>query len=717
MLSWYYDREVKFSVRVFDKYDQFLDACSDSIVIPGPKEMLCSTQATTPVLWISDEGRCDPDSIRCTLTVYNSLDSMRRCHGAWIDQSRLKYLKPTEVDMIYRPAFDVPPRGNAAVSWTLAVAQPQTNNVTEQVLMFYTPLPDRKWESCSADVEIRPHAPRAFCQIILPDSILVTESGGPVTFRVPVHLSNDGTLPLTMGGVLLEADSLQGLHVLDTGLRSVSVLPPGGRDTLYWDVQAVRVRANTSAWLRARMFNTALVELHSCESATIVRGMGSSLACSIDTPDSLHFNAALGTYDPEKLLLRVNVRNLLDLPVEEVRVRLETAGMGRLVPAPGTIIEITGINLPPRGSADFAWTLIPLIGGQISREYMFVALRAKGDPEWTGCRKDIYLDAVNLTRGLTCAASGHDTLWSDMDYERMIPVPVQLQYSLTNSGTARLELCSVAIVLPSVLRLVAAQDSIQEYGTLAPGETVRREWLCDIVESALQPGGQSISWIAACEDFTPGVHCNHTLTVVPTSPVGLVLTPWYLRYQAEQHGSLPAAQTVTVWTGGGPGPIWTATTTPSWLDAAPLSSTGRTEMLVQPNSTALTLGNHSGAVIFTPLPLSTGPLQVAYTITSTTEIEAVPDEASIRLHALYPQPLSSDNSLVVEYSLAVPQSVSLEVRDLLGRLLFDHHEFVASAGKQQAVISVGSMRPGIYLLTLIGVDKVQTQSFLVVDSR
>ncbi len=79
--------------------------------------------------------------------------------------------------------------------------------------------------------------------------------------------------------------------------------------------------------------------------------------------------------------------------------------------------------------------------------------------------------------------------------------------------------------------------------------------------------------------------------------------------------------------------------------------------------------------------------------------------------SLYPNP-ASDNATIA-YSLNTESSVSIEVRDLAGKLVFASEEGMLSAGSHNMTISTATLADGLYTYTLVANGAQVTNKFVV----
>src|SRR5262249_33726418 len=84
-----------------------------------------------------------------------------------------------------------------------------------------------------------------------------------------------------------------------------------------------------------------------------------------------------------------------------------------------------------------------------------------------------------------------------------------------------------------------------------------------------------------------------TVTAAP-GPPGIVASPTSLSCTAQQGGSTPAAQTVSIRNTGGGTLSWTASDNAAWLTVSPSAGTGNGAVTLSATTGTLTAGSYSG---------------------------------------------------------------------------------------------------------------------------
>src|SRR5678815_2564296 len=128
-------------------------------------------------------------------------------------------------------------------------------------------------------------------------------------------------------------------------------------------------------------------------------------------------------------------------------------------------------------------------------------------------------------------------------------------------------------------------------------------------------GGRSMSRLAAemsgltqllSSPSAPGVSVNPAIGTSPTS----------LSFSAQQGGSNPVAQTVTISNTGGGTLNWSANASTTWLSVSPASGTSIGAVTVTVGTAALTAGTYNGVITITATGASSMTVPVTFTVTT-----------------------------------------------------------------------------------------------------
>ena len=300
-----------------------------------------------------------------------------------------------------------------------------------------------------------------------------------------------------------------------------------------------------------------------------------------------------------------------------------------------------------------------------------------------------------------CGTAGHDTLWVLED--RTVPSVVQIEYTITNTGNAPLAGCDAAIVLPPMFVCANHADSIQSFGTIPPGGSASRQWLLTVNLDSVKTTSQTFRWVMSCDSLQATQPCAYTIQpLYNVMPTRLVLEPWKLRFAARQNGALPPSQQVTIDEPHDGGIVWQLQTATPWLDYQPSSGSTTLAVDVRPNTTALPVAVHGGAIDIAPPGLVSprSSIAVEYDIYTTTGASPAPQPTATTLEQNYPNPVTRGGITTIVCSLAHDGYAALKVYDMLGREALSSFSAQLPAGRHVVSISTANLRPGVYAYTL-----------------
>ncbi|MBL0176802.1 MAG: T9SS type A sorting domain-containing protein [Ignavibacteria bacterium] len=360
---------------------------------------------------------------------------------------------------------------------------------------------------------------------------------------------------------------------------------------------------------------------------------------------------------------------------------------------------------------DWTLTILPPITANVA-ERIAVRYRHAGDTAWKQCERTILIEGAERITSASCSSIGHDTVWADAGYEAIIPHPVQVQYTITNTGNVPLGGCSAAIVHSPMYALVNPLDSIQGYPVVQPGASASREWLLDPLLDQVQPLPEIISWVWSCDKLAATPQCTHSITLVAASPAAVVFTPWLLRFQAERNGPLPAAQELRLWTGGAAAMPWQLQSSTAWIDWQPSSGTDSARVMVVPNTTALPEGSHAGRIDMTAVPgVSPVGVRVVYDITTKTGMDDIAVPLASMLGQNYPNPAGGYTTITA--TLERQSKARLLLYDAYGRLVAVVHDGELPAGRSSFQIDTRVLPSGMYWYSLVAGGRTEARMMMV----
>jgi len=140
-------------------------------------------------------------------------------------------------------------------------------------------------------------------------------------------------------------------------------------------------------------------------------------------------------------------------------------------------------------------------------------------------------------------------------------------------------------------------------------------------------GGRSMSRLT---EEMPGLA---QLITPPSAPVNLVnpaigASPTSLSYTAQQGGTNPAAQTLSISNTGGGTLSWSASDGTGWLSLSPASGIGAGTVTASVAIGSLTAGSYSGAITLSATGAPSVTVPVAFTVTATPTINLSPSSLS-----------------------------------------------------------------------------------------
>ncbi len=714
VLSLQINRAITLTAALIDTFDYETEHCEISVTIPGVTGTICSTTSPPEVKWYQVARSSDPYPIPIALTIENPSDTMRFYTVDRLDFSRAPHLKLDVGEIEQRPRFFVADRYRRKQNWNLAVIPPIDEDVSETVGIVYITEFDGKEHVCDAVVNICVERNEIVCDLLLPDSLhLDTITGliSPSEFTATAVFHNVGiaALPLKEADILLPPDGM--ITLLDARLKGLHQLAAGERDTVSWSLHAMSSPTERLSSISVVAYAPDASEAARCEKTIFIPAVG--IPCLVISPDTVHYDVLRGEYETDEFDVTLRLRNPTDTALVNVQVRLDTASLirSRLV---GPAMPVRVIALLDAGaSVDVTWKLTPLWAATDEEEHYVVFIDIGERGIHSTCDATTLIEGGPRDVSLHCSTAGHDTIWADNFYEALIPDPLQLQYTVRNTGTMISKPCRIAIVLPPVLVLAAGEDSVKMISAILPGVSASAEWMLDIVQSQVAVGSVAVRWIADCDGQETPLSCEATVTITARDPNGIVLTPWLLRFTAERLGALPASKSVTLWTGGGPTPAWAVAQAPSWLSTIPLDGNARTVMSVQPVTTDLPIGEHRGLIEIHPTPITPGDIQVVYAIIAPLSVSEPRPVETVALYDSHPNPVVRGERTTLPYRVPVGSVSRISVRDVLGREILSRTEAASVDGQGSIVIDTDRLRSGVYYISLRTSSGEATRSIVV----
>ncbi|MFA6234370.1 MAG: NEW3 domain-containing protein, partial [Bacteroidota bacterium] len=330
--------------------------------------------------------------------------------------------------------------------------------------------------------------------------------------------------------------------------------------------------------------------------------------------------------------------------------------------------------LPARDSVLLSWMLeVASSSANDTLQDIFVRIRTTPETETWYCTKSLFLEGIKPIANLRCISFGHDSAYYDSRYEKIVPDPLQIGYSIFNDGNTTANACEVHLLLPAGWKFADGVVDPVAFGEIAVGDTVTHTWLITPDTDHQWEAELSIDFQSTCSDDTVHGACTHRIGFATPGVWDLVVTPIRMEFRAERDGPLPVAQTASIWTANALPLNWTATPQAPWLDVQPNSVNGPGQIIVQPSTTQL-----SANVYQTPIVLESNwhrprSILVVYEVSEKTSSISGPPRFPEAL-TVFPNPYSVGSGrqlhiIVPEEFRSSNEEVQLSIHDLLGREL------------------------------------------------
>jgi hypothetical protein len=702
------------TVILYDSIEVPITSCADSVIIIGNPASICSVTAPATIRINPWTGGSSPDPIIATLLLENPRDSAQRYARADVDLTRAPHLLLAQGETASKAPVTIAARGTASVSWHLVLKKDILATVYDTVRFWYRDDADGATLFCVWIVRIEPVLRDASCEVTLPDLRIDTLRNrvDPNPFVVRCVLRNTGNQELNRLAADLWPSEIMTIRVLSPTRQTVARLSSGQSDTLEWTVEALRVPRTRTLGFSVRITDSTGFLMHTCTKTGDIPGVPLQASCAFFTPDTLRYERATDSWTPDPFRVLFTLQNALDVPLPPVEAKLVLDLAPHLALAAGDSSPRHIGSIAPGAKDSLLWHLrVAQPGRDMSVEQIIVRYRIGTDTTWHSCAMAVIMQGRDRIL-IYCATLGHDTVWADPAYATPIPMPLQIRYTIINDGNLPLNACSAAILLPPKYTVLPGSDSVQWYPTILPNERASREWLIVLNPSMAVPGADSIRWAWSCRDVRLDTSCTHLVTYVPDVAPGIVLTPWFLHFVAEQNGVLPAAQQVSIWTGSGAAIPWQAQSGASWLGVLPANGSHDATMNVRPNTTNMALGSFFTAVQVTPAtPWIEKKIDVQYDIVLRLDAPSSAMPGVITLSPVYPNPVI--RNATVEYTLSTPGHVSLELRDVFGRYAGTLHSDNDAAGTHRVRFDASALARGVYFVTFTALGTALTRPVLV----
>ena len=692
--------------------------CRWMIPIASLKRLLCAPNGPAVIRYDDSTGIYSPDPFQVSLSVRNPSDTAVTTLRVDLDISQAPYFAAAAGDSLSRTVPAMAARETAHFVWRLRVAGPVPATVLQR--LFFRIRSDQFPDSQSCELVIPFAIPLpeglAKCGLAISDSLRIAgddTSYAPASIALNCRVQNIGNATLPAGETVLSVKPASALMVADSARRWLGPLSPGAEQSIVWNAvpRTSRFSRIVTCSVVVTMGGKAATR---CEVAVFVPGIANDLQCAVDVPDTLHYSIATDASDPNPFHAMLTLRNHLDTTQAAIETEVDLAAAPHLRLAAGETAKKILPSIPNHGSAALSWMLevsavppVPVV------EIVTVHYRHTGDTAWKQCEQTILIEGAERITSAACSSMGHDTVWADAGYEAIIPDPVQVQYTITNTGNVPLAGCSAAILHSPMYALVNPADSIQAYPVVQPGGSASREWLLDPLLDHVQPVPEIVCWVWSCDKLAAAPQCTHSITLVAASPSAVVFTPWLLRFQAERNGPLPAAQELRLWTGGAAKMPWRLQSSTAWIDWQPSIGADSTRVMVVPNTTALPEGSHAGRIDMTALPgVSPLGIHVVYDITTKTGMDDVAAPAATMLGQNYPNPAAGYTTITA--MLDRQSKARMLLYDAYGRLVAVVHDGELPEGRSSFQIDTKLLPSGMYWYSLVAGGRTEARMMMVV---
>ncbi|MCB2206432.1 T9SS type A sorting domain-containing protein [bacterium] len=716
------DRWMRVLVAGEDAIGNPITFCEQEVFVPGLLSPRCQPASTVEIRVDPSTGAYTPDPFEVGMTMQQVLDTtLLDCVGV-IDLSACRYVGLASGETLQRPAVRLSADESDTLRWQLSLSSIPSVTAYDTVV-YQTYSAGELRSSCLQVFRIVTLSENVSCAITAGDSLTQQD----LLSRTPVPLSgilrNIGTVPVSVDHLRLSIPAGSGVYADEALMQTGRTLGPNEDLVIDWTLHARILRNSRDVLLEVSAFDDTDSLLTSCMHNLHIAG-GPELQCMLSAADTVRFDRQGPAYDPDPCPVTVDLRNLLDEEERSVDAHIDLSSATRFTLASGETTEKTITVIDSQATGTVTWLLIPQPASTAEDQEVIVRYRSDEQTEWKECSVIIHIEAWPEETGTDCATGGHDSLYADPYYERFIPDPLFVSYTVTNTGTIALTGCEASIILPPEF-VLAGSDSTQLFtspefanqqggpvspGTLLPNASCTRWWMITPSNQLTAAGPVNVTWQWRSDQQGSSDGCSSSIEVVFDSPGSVVLSPKHLYFEAERGGPLPAAQSVQLWTGGGLSMPWSMQPTETWLNANPLSGSQEATVVVQPNSTMLDVGGHGAALNVSATP-SNRSIAVTYVIRKSTGVDDPSLPAALTLEA-WPQPVAIGGMLQVAIPGAGDESYRLSLYDMLGR---ERLSRTLEAGGQWGIAVSGTQfTPGSYILRVTAADGAQVSKLISV---
>ncbi|MCB2206430.1 T9SS type A sorting domain-containing protein [bacterium] len=721
-------RTIRIETDALDIYNVPVSSCAAETRVPGVRDLPCAVTGPARIRWYPKSGQAYPGLLTLTLHLDSPLDTVRAGVCTWIDTSSAPHVSLAPGDSASRPPVDIAEGGTYEPYWRFVLARPPSSNASDTIRFTYEA--DGVQYACVyvITIDVILIEKSVICDLMGTDSLSIAQIQAREQAQLHYALTNTGTITVDVDRYELAIVPAAGfpeagLISLDPLVRAGGSIDPGDDITMDWNLHALILRTSRTAECTVTAYDANDSVLAVCTHTIALEGLD-GLICTMTATDSVHFNRAELRYEPEEITATFSLENLLDTEETNIEAVIDLTQSPRFMLDPSETASKAISVLDSHSTANLTWILIPQPATTAEDQEIIVRYRSDEQSEWKECSVIIHIEVWPEEMGIACATGGHDSLYADPYYERFIPNPLFVSYTVTNTGTIALTGCEASIVLPPEF-ILDGSDSTQLFtspefanqqggpvppGTLLPNASCTRWWMITPSTQLTAVGTVDIRWQWRSDQQGSGDGCSSSIEVVFDSPGSIVLSPKHLYFEAERGGPIPAAQNVLLWTGGGNSMPWSMQPSETWLNANPLSGSQEATVAVQPNSTMLDVGGHAAALNVSATP-SNRSIAVTYVIRKSTGVGDPSLPTALTLEA-WPQPVTIGGMLQVAIAGAGDESYRLSLYDMLGR---ERLSRTLEAGEQWRIsVSGAQFTPGSYILRVTAADGAQVSRLISV---
>ncbi|MFA6235620.1 MAG: hypothetical protein WC824_15735 [Bacteroidota bacterium] len=578
----------------------------------------------------------------------------------------------------------------------------------------------------------------------------------PLGSRIPqttIRFSIDTTVSRITGavapsGTLLSGQTVTYNNSIGTMVTFESTVPIQDAGILFYLVMEAPSRSDT-ACSSITVTPATSIDGGNCVTMNFSGGLVCSsppkplIVCELPiVPDTLRWDASAGSYLPAPFIYKAVVRNIGNA---EARTPVF-----RLIHEPADLILRAGYRdtvlgrptrVAPGATSDAEWRFDVPINPNVNTSTRIGVEVDFGNHETISCFKTIYLIRDSFIE-LRCALNAPNVGWNDALHE-YLPMPIPLDLTIENSGTAATDTIFTEVLLPPGMSLTAAEAGMQRKvltpAALGAGHVGNTRWMLTHPVTAIerQYDISVRSWSRNVDTVT----CRIPVTIPAAGDIPFAFSlgvsgattfcdgdsvtfdggTAYMSWRwstGDTTSSIVGRISGQYWcevrdVAGGPGLSDTVRVTVHALPPVPVisragdvlrSSTGagysrqwyrNAQALPGATADTLHLPDVGGYSVSVRSPEGCESMSAVYDVT----ILAIDDRASAAGYMLRSWPEPVRDVIHVEAEAPAGQSVSIMLVDLLGRseLLFDG---VPTGGRLQLTADLRGRASGVWLLVM-----------------